>query len=205
MILLDNGKVKVDGYDTATKTVYEFHGYQFHGCKKCKPDNRHVKTFHHPDRTVDEMYQATKGKTKVIREAGYTVIEKWEFQFKKELKMDEDMKATLKKMTWTSPLIPREAFFGGRTGLTASYYDAKESEKIAYKDFTSLYPSINKYGTYPIGHPVIIVKPSDQEIPHYFGIAKVDVLAPEQLFHPVLHIRLNDKLLFTLCKQCAED
>ena len=205
VILLNNGKVKVDGYDPATKTVYEFHGCQFHGCKKCKPNNRHVTTFHHPDRTVDEMYQATKVKTKLIREAGYTVIEKWECQFKKELKMDEDMKATVTKMTWTLQLIPTEAFFGGRTGLTACYYEAKESEKIGYKDFTSLYPSINKYGTYLIGHPIIIVKPSDQEISHYFGIAKVDFLAPEQLFHPVLPIRLNDKLLFTLCRQCAED
>ena len=114
--------------------------------------------------------------------------------------MDEDMKATVTRMTWTSPLIPREAFFGGRTRLIACYYEAKGSEKIGYKVFKSLFPTINKYGTYPIGHPIIIVNPADQEISHYFGIAKVDILPPEKLFHPVLPVRLNDKLMFTLCK-----
>lgn len=59
----------VDGYDAKTKTVYEFQGCEFHGCKKWKPNGRHVKTFHHPDRTVEEMYEAIKMKIK-IREAG---------------------------------------------------------------------------------------------------------------------------------------
>ena len=38
------GKVRVDGYDPIKKTVFEFHGCEFHGCPKCKPNNRHVKT-----------------------------------------------------------------------------------------------------------------------------------------------------------------
>ena len=42
-IKVKRGKGKVDGYDTSTKTVYEFHGCEFHGCRKCKPNNRHVK------------------------------------------------------------------------------------------------------------------------------------------------------------------
>ena len=58
-----------------TKTVNEFHGCEFRGCKNCKPNNRHGKTFHHPDRTVEEMYQTTQQKTRLIRAAGYTVIE----------------------------------------------------------------------------------------------------------------------------------
>ena len=62
VILLKEGKVKVDGYDPVTKTVYEFHGCEFDGCKKCKPNDRHVKTFHHPDRTMHEMFKVTKMK-----------------------------------------------------------------------------------------------------------------------------------------------
>ena len=41
MIRVKNGKVKVDGYDPMTKTVYEFHGCEFHGFRRCKPNNRH--------------------------------------------------------------------------------------------------------------------------------------------------------------------
>lgn len=33
------------------------------------------KTFHHPDRTVEQIYQATLRKTDLLHAAGYTVIE----------------------------------------------------------------------------------------------------------------------------------
>ena len=49
------------------------------------------------------------------------------------------------------------------------------------------------------------MNPPDQNIVHYFGIAKADVLAPEKLLHPVLPVKLNEKLLFPLCVRCAED
>ena len=88
----------MDGYDPLTKTVYEFHGCEFHGCRKCKPNNRHVKTFHHPDRTVEAMYQTTKVKTEVLRAAGYTVMEKWECEFTKDLKQNEELKELVKNI-----------------------------------------------------------------------------------------------------------
>ena len=91
MIQIKRGKVKVDGYDPITKTVYEFHGCEFHGCKKCKQNNRHSKTFHHSDRTVEEMYQCTQRKTDLLRGAGYNVIDIWECDFKKELKQHKPL------------------------------------------------------------------------------------------------------------------
>ena len=69
---IKRAKVKVDCYDPITKTVYDC---DYHGCRKCKPNNRHSKTFHHPDRTVDEIYQTTKAKTDLLEKVGYTVIE----------------------------------------------------------------------------------------------------------------------------------
>ena len=165
----------VDGYHAKTKTVYEFQGCEFHGCKTCKPNERHVKTFHHPDRTVDEMYEVTKMKTKLIREASYKVVETWECVFKKEMETNEEMQQVVKSMTWTEPLNPRGAFIGGRTGLNACYYKAKEVEKIFYKDVTTLYLWVNNYCTYPVGHPAIFVNPVNQEIDDDIGLAKVDV------------------------------
>ena len=199
------GTVKVDGYDPPTKTVFEFQGCEYHGCKKCKPNGRHVKTFHHPDRTVEELYQVTQFKIDLLKQAGYNVVEKWECDFRKELEQNEQLQAMVSNMTWVSPLDPRVAFYGGRTGMAKCHYQAEDNEKILYEDFTSLYPTINKYGTYPIGHPHIIVNPVNQNIQDYFGIAKVDVLAPEKLLHPVLPVKLNGKLLFPLCVKCAED
>ena len=108
-------------------------------------------------------------------------------------------------MSWVSPLEPRDGFYGGRTGMAKCHYQAEENEEILYEDFTPLYPTNNKYATYLIGHPQIIVNPPDQNIVHYFGIAKADVLAPEKLLHPVLPVKLNEKLLIPLCVRCAED
>ena len=94
---------------------------------------------------------------------------------------------------------------GSRRGLAKCYHKAEDNEQILYEDFTSLYPTINKYGTYPIGHPTIIVNPESNDTHNYFGLAKVDVIAPEKLLHQVLPVKLNGKLMFPLCKKCVED
>ena len=198
------GKVRVDGYDPLKKTVYEFQGCEFHGCPKCKKQ-RHVKTWHHPDRTVDEMLELTKKKTGVLRKAGYTVKVEWKCNFKQKLAADPELQDMIKDLEWTAPLNPKEALFGGRTGLSCCYHKTVPDERIDYVDYTSLYPWVNKYGTYPIGHPTIMKNPSDQNIDNYFGIAKVDVLAPEKLFHPVLPMKIGDKCMFTLCATCAQE
>ena len=199
------GKVRVDGYDPIKKSVYEFHGCEFHGCKRCKPNNRHVKTWHHPDRTVDEMFELTKKKTDVLRKAGYTVKEEWECNFKRKLAVDPELQDMVKNLTWMAPLNPKEAFFGGRTGSSCCYIKAENGEIIDYVDYTSLYPWVNKYGTYPPGHPLIMKNPVDQDIQSYFGVEKVDVLAPEKLFHPALPMKIGEKCMFTLCATCAQE
>ena len=178
----------MDGYDPSTKTVYKFHGCEFHGCKNCKPNNRHSKTFHHPDRTVEEMYQATQQKTRFIRAAGYVVVEMWECTFKKELKQNEELQDLVRNMTWVSLLDTRDAFYGGRSGMAKCYHTVEEGEQID-----------------TLGHPQIIVNSESQNIQDYFGIAKVDMLAPEKLLHLVLPVKLNGKLMFPLCVKCIED
>lgn len=205
VLLVKGGKVTVDGYDPVTRTVYEFQGCEYHGCPKCKPYRRQEKAFHHPDRTVEAVYQATLRKIELLKQAGYTVIEQWECEFRRLLKHVPGLQEQVDTMSWVTPLDPREAFFGGRTGLAKCYYQAEAGEEIHYEDFTSLYPSINKYETYPIGHPTIIVNPVDQNIESYYGVAKVNVLAPEKLLHPVLPVKHNGKLLFPLCLKCVQD
>lgn len=78
---------------------------------------------------------------------------------------------------------------------------------MAYSIFItlfSLYPSVNKYAKYPVGHPVIITC-NFKDLSHYFGLAKVKVLPPRKLFHPVLPYTTDDgKLKFPLCKRCAD-
>ena len=196
-------EVFVDGYHPPTNTVYEFMGCNFHGCLNCHPHRRTIKRYCHPDRTVEEVYEATLKKVEALKASGYQVIVKWECDYQKERKEDPDLQRFINTFELVTPLEPRDAFFGGRTEATALYTIAAEGETITYIDFTSLYPAINKYGLYPTGFPQILFQPEDQEINHYFGIAKVDILPPERLYHPVLPVRQNGKLTFPLCSACV--
>lgn len=118
---------------------------------------------------------------------------------------DPELQSFLKTFEMVPPLEPRDAFFGGRTGATTLYAKAADDEEISYQDFTSLYPWVNKYGTYPVRFPEIILNPANQNIHDYFGIAQVDILAPERLFHPVLPVREGGKLTFPLCRTCLKE
>ena len=70
-------------------------------------------------------------------------------------------------------------------------------------DFTSLYPWCNKSTEAPLGHPEIITE-NFADISTYFGLIKCTVLPPRGLLHPVLPYRTKDKLMFPLCKTCAD-
>ena len=54
-----------------------------------------------------------------------------------------------------------------------------------------------------VGHPRIITENFD-DISTYFGLIKCTVLTPRRLFHPVLPYRTLGKLMFPLCKTCAD-
>ena len=193
----------VDGYDPLTRTVYEFHGCLFHGCPICYPI-RAAKHYATPDRTVEELYQATLNKRMALLQAGYTVVEMWECQWQKLVDTNAEVQSFLASLELVPPLEPREAFFGGRTGAVSLHAVAGEGEEIRYVDVTSLYPWVNKTCTYPVGHPEIITQPTDQSLHSYFGIATVDILPPTGLYHPVLPVRCGGKLTFPLCGKCVE-
>ena len=194
----------VDGYDHLTRTVYEFHGCVYHGCLTCFPvrDAKHYAT---PDRTVEELYQATLNKRMALLRAGYTVIEMWECQWDRLVDNKPGVSQFLHSFDLVPPLEPREAFFGGRTGAVGLHAVAGEGEEIRYVDVTSLYPWVNKNCPYPIGHPQIITQPVDQFLGSYFGLATVDILPPAGLFHPVLPVRSGNKFTFPLCRTCVQE
>jgi hypothetical protein len=54
-----------------------------------------------------------------------------------------------------------------------------------------------------VGHPCIITENFDG-VTAYFGLIKCTVLPPRGLFHPVLPYRTQGKLMFPLCKTCAD-
>ena len=83
----------------------------------------------------------TQEMTTRLREKGYTVTEKWEHDFRKDLKDNQELQDFVKNHDSVDRLNPREAFFGGRTNAICLQYEGDAK----YIDFTSLYPYCNKY------------------------------------------------------------
>lgn len=201
------GVGKVDGFDG--QTIYEFHGCYFHGCIKCFPYKREEALQDDLSDSLHLRFERTKTKMAKIKSCTqYQVVEMWECEF-------EDLKRKNKlnylnnlPVLNTLPLNPRDAFFGGRTGNSKTYYkcDEEKQEKIQYVDVCSLYPFVCKKGSYPIGHPDIYIgnKECLQRGMHAEGLLKCKVLPPTNIYHPVLPMKMNEKLMFVLCRTCGE-
>ena len=194
---------KLDGFYidpvTGENVCLEYNSCVHHGCL-CQ-DRESMDPYN--KQTMAQRYAQTVEKVRVLEDAGIKVVTKWDHEFRRELKSDPELSAFVDALDLVERLEPRDAFFGGRTNAVKLYRKAEEGEKIKYVDFTSLYPTVNKYDRYPVGHPIIEV--SDfTDIQEYFGIAKVKILPPTDVYHPVLPVRCHGKLLFPLCRTCAE-
>ena len=201
------GQEFVDGWCKNEKIAYEFLGCLWHGCPRCYPKRRNAQHAVMPDRTVNEVHRATTEKLKRLREAQEVKKVKfiWECEWKTMVEEKEEIKRIVSGLETVEPLVPREAFFGGRTGAVSLYYHAGPGEQIHYMDVTSLYPWVNKTQEYPLGHPDIYTRVPVEEFEQYFGLAKIDILPPANLFHPVLPFRCGGKLTFPLCGQCVRE
>lgn len=200
--------VKVDGYCIETNQIFEFHGCYYHGHPECMDQGRNLPLHEDPDDTLNRRFAYTQAKTQRLRQKGYEVIEKWECHFKREL--DENSKMKFLKdhsILKSTPLNPRDTFYGGRTGNAKMYYKAKKGEQIKYIDVCSLYPWVCKYGKFPVGHPKLHIGENNCrniDLKNINGLIKCTVLPPRDLYHPVLPMKQNNKLMFSLCFTCAE-
>jgi len=68
----------VDGYSAEARTIYEFLGCYYHGCK-CQ-SFRDVKTLA-SGKTLAERYEQTLARIELLKRAGYTVKVQWECEF----------------------------------------------------------------------------------------------------------------------------
>ena len=194
----------VDGYyedpQSGEKVCLEFLGCLYHGCLLC-----YQATTSHPytKQTMSELHYVTLKRIHELRQMGFKVIVKWEHQYIEDLKENKDMDQFVSNLNIQTPLDPREGFYGGRTNAVRLHYKVSEGEEIKYYDVRSLYPTVLKKDPFPTGHPVIITENFDS-IDKYFGFAKVTILPPRSLYHPVLPYKSNGKLKFPLCRTCAD-
>ena len=201
-LTIDGKTYKVDGFCKETNTVYEFYGCFWHGCQNCyKPNIVNSKN----QMDMGTLNDQTIEKRENIKGAGYDHVSIYECQLNKNYEFKQFAKTFTQEVV--ESLNPRDAFYGGRTNATKLLYDFKENECGRYVDFCSLYPTVQYYQKYPIGHPVKIYNPK-KYCKSWYGLIKCKVVPPKGLYHAVLPQRIKvdsyEKLIFTLCKTCAE-
>ena len=206
-IRIKNVCAKVDGYDPITKTIIQVHGCFWHGHDKCFQAHtiNPVKGV-----SMGRLFDQTQTQTQRFREEGFDVQVVWGCQVREMIKNNTDgirdwMTKENEAEILHEPLNPRHAFYGGRCEALRLY--AKD-EVMHFLDFTSLYPFVTKYEDYPKGHPLIYTQDFHYDKDAYFGLMKCDLLAPQDILHPVVPIRVpveksGHKLMFTVCAQCA--
>ena len=93
-----------------------------------------------------------------------------------------------------------DAFYGGRTEV----FKQLTQGVIKYIDVVSLYPTVQYYDEYPVGHYEV----KTDFKPEYFGFVYCAILPPNDLYLPVLpyHVKAinSHKLVFGLCRTCME-
>ena len=182
-------------------------GCYWHGCPTHYPDRE---TIHKQScQTMGQLYTNTNYLMQKFKDNGYLVIEMWESEYDRKYKEDEEFRKTVDShFTKLDPLRSRDALFGGRTNSIKLYHEIDETsqDEIKYIDVCSLYPSVCKYGLFPLGHPTILSQEhvDKDNIEQYEGLIKCKVLPPTNLFHPVLPYKCNNKLMFPLCRTYAE-
>ncbi|KAF4517456.1 hypothetical protein B566_EDAN004494 [Ephemera danica] len=156
------GGMRENGYAEINneKVVYEFHGCFFHGCKACYGNETYTSFGKNPEEKSAAMLRnSTESKMAKLKQCGYKVIQMWQCDFLKKLENNPEMK----EYVTNHPMVPerklniRDSFFGSRTNAMELYAKCEPDEKIIYLDFCSLYPFIDKYKEYPIGHPEVFV------------------------------------------------
>ena len=85
-----------------------------------------------------------------IKNAGYGHVSTYGCQLTKNKDFQKFAKNFTKEIV--EPLNPRDSFYGGRTNATKLLYNFKDNECGRYIDFCSLYPTVQYYKKYPIGH-----------------------------------------------------
>ncbi len=105
----------------------------------------------------------------------------------------------LEKVARESNINIRDALFGGRTEVLNKYFKCTKGQKIYYFDVVSHYPTVNALDPYAIGFKKhVSTAVEDIASGKFFGLVKVDITPPTDLFVPVLPDSSNGKLLFHL-------
>ena len=203
-------KAYLDGYDEKTKTAYEFHGCYWHGCPECFNGNELNREWS-VNKTFGQLYKETKLRETLICQHPEVsqLITIWGCQWNR-IRTKEEFKGTIEETLIEQEAInPRHAMFGGRVNALSLYWKSMSEYQYAkYIDVCSLYPTVMYYDPYPVKHHQAIRGKEAHDMLNNktaFGIAKIKILPPRGLIHPVLPCQDRGKMMYYLCNKCGKE
>jgi hypothetical protein len=182
----------VEGREGCRDVCIEFNGCAWHG-HNCLFDEDDVcpngKT------AAKNREDLQRRRSQIEEEMDY--VEFWECEIDQELRESQEMCEFYDSLHDTGPLNPKDAYMGARTGPISMKCDLEEEKlddggtllehdyTIGNFDIVSLYPYINFFQEYPVGHATEVER---NESVHwtrpdqnpYKGIVKCFVVPPEE-------------------------
>lgn len=216
-LFLNSRYYPVDGWAEPTSahpkgTVFLFNGCFYHGHHCTFPNKRdHSRNGRE---SPEKMYKRTINIMNMFKDVGYNLEYIWECEFMKSIEKNKELKEFIDDCKITPRLNMRDSMYGGRTECFRMYHNSNDFSKkddgtfkyfCNYFDFTSLYPAVLSKKKYGLGHPKIMRNVDPITLPDLFGLLYVTILPPKHLLYPVLPMKINGKLMFTLCYKCALD
>jgi len=98
------GPYKVDGL--CGKNIFEFYGCFWHGCPKCIKKRTTLTADQYT--TAREAYDRTLERRQFLQNEGYTIVEKWECELKREIEENHEMEEFFVPVKMIEPLNPRD-------------------------------------------------------------------------------------------------
>ena len=162
------------------------------------------------DRTMDDVRTAVDQKHALLTARVYHVVTIWECQWNALKQSNPEVRGFVASLNLQDLMNPRDAFFFFFSGFAPMPSNCTTVPTLPYqKRFGITTTPVStlgstRYGKYPVGHQEFIYEPDTTDLSSYFGLAKVTILPPAELYHPVLPYRTGDKLTFPLCLACVE-
>ena len=186
------------GYHPGTNTVFQYHGCLWHGCRQCYPTPAERQEVIRMDRgraiTRKVAYGLTLQRAQHLRDAGYTVVEKWEHEAPApwaNTRCPEKQTETYPHAIGPSLVFTRKHVAGETKIRSHQYEDARLTKRILGYDANSLDPS-TMMKEMPCGEGVVTtyanpeaaarVFPTALSSGEWFGFAEVDIVIPEELW-----------------------
>lgn len=189
------------GVDWANKKLFYLLRCKEHACSRCYKASMHKGTDMNYLRRESNKWRAVAERAM----SDFTI--EWTFECEFD-RLHENLSKLHELVNAEDiPLDPREAMRGGRTECFVPYTPI---QKGCYFDVCSLYPTVMNGFPMPTSIKAHYKNPSISSVMSRgkqleFGLYRCRVLPPRKLRIPVLPCKFNEKLMFALCRTCAQE